>query len=80
MSWKGLEGWTDASHQMKLFGKPIGEAMADQVARDMPDTSTLQHASHRLEYLMFIECVDRSSSDKARVTLRNCSLPTLLCL
>jgi len=49
MSRKGLEGWSDASHQMKLFGKRIGEAMADQVAQDMFETSTLQHAAHGLE-------------------------------
>lgn len=49
MSWKGFKGYSEVSRQMKLFGKRIGEAMADQVARDMPDASTLQHAAHGME-------------------------------
>jgi hypothetical protein len=34
---------------MKFFGKCIDEEMADQVARDIPDASTLERAAHGME-------------------------------
>jgi hypothetical protein len=70
MSWDAPGDQSEAQRQSEIFGRHIGEAVADRIAQTIPASSGLQRAAHALEDILRSLDVPFADQQQTRNELR----------